>query len=260
MLCTISGGEKAANRPVAPSRYRASFRDDSWCWWIFARQGQTSTLRAHWWPISAGGNLHWPTILATGWLIPSPTQLCHMTWQGHLHTCLPKYPQRRAVQHSDAVSVHLHSVNGQKRRRALTVSSQSIKYDSAPFLCALTLVNGEASSMRITAHHSRIASASVLQQASSALSVGNCSVATADLEATGVAVDIVRRRTITLARTLPVLRHPMGRFRRRERFQEDDHGSVWPRAALFTQNPAQLRLDDHRAALPGGYTSWTLPA
>ncbi|KRZ85341.1 hypothetical protein T08_13982 [Trichinella sp. T8] len=73
--------------------------------------------------------------------------------------------------------------------------------------------------MRTTAHHSHIASASVLRQASSALSAGNCSVAKADLEATGVAVDIVRRRTIALARTLPVPRHPMGRFRRRERFQ-----------------------------------------
>ncbi|KRY33209.1 hypothetical protein T01_3264 [Trichinella spiralis] len=218
--------------------------------------------------------------LIAGWLIPWPTRLCHMTWQGHLRTCSPKYPRRRAVQHPDAVSVHLHSVNGQKRRgttcislllrnprlnihlldRALTVSSQSIEYDSAPFLCALTLVNGEASSMRTTAHHFRIASASVLQQASSALSAGNCSVARADLEATGVAADIVRRRTIALARTLPVPRHPMGRLSRRERFQEGDHGSGWPRAALFTQNPAQLRLDGDRAALPGGCTSWTLPA
>ncbi|XP_003382304.1 pyridine nucleotide-bisulphide oxidoreductase family protein [Trichinella spiralis] len=124
--------------------------------------------------------------------------------------------------------------------------------------------------MRTTAHHFRIASASVLQQASSALSAGNCSVARADLEATGVAADIVRRRTIALARTLPVPRHPMGRLSRRERFQiclsvlprrqEGDHGSGWPRAALFTQNPAQLRLDGDRAALPGGCTSWTLPA
>ncbi|KRZ49619.1 hypothetical protein T02_6527 [Trichinella nativa] len=109
--------------------------------------------------------------------------------------------------------------------------------------------------MRTTAHHSRIASASVLRQASSALSAGNCSVAKADLEATGVAVDIVRRPTIALARTLPVPRHPMGRFRRRERFQIGDHGSGWPHAALFTQNPAQLTLHGHRAALPGGCTS-----
>ncbi|KRX69987.1 hypothetical protein T06_7123 [Trichinella sp. T6] len=107
--------KRSADRPVAPSRYRASFRYDSWCSWIFAHQGQTSTLRAHWWPISTGGNLHWPTILATGWLISWPTRLCHMTWQGHLRTCSPKYPRRRAVQHHDAVSVHLHSVNGQKR-------------------------------------------------------------------------------------------------------------------------------------------------
>ncbi|KRX56201.1 hypothetical protein T09_9397 [Trichinella sp. T9] len=94
MLCTISGGEK----------------------------GQTSTLRAHWWPISTGGNLHWPTILATGWLISWPTRLCHMTWQGHLRTCSPKYPRRRAVQHHDAVSVHLHSVNGQKRLGTTCIS------------------------------------------------------------------------------------------------------------------------------------------
>ncbi|KRZ49635.1 hypothetical protein T02_13420 [Trichinella nativa] len=72
--------------------------------------------------LGAGGNLHWPTILATGWLISWPTRLCHMTWQGHLRTCSPKYPRRRAVQHHDAVSVHLHSVNGQKRLGTTCIS------------------------------------------------------------------------------------------------------------------------------------------
>ncbi|KRX56202.1 hypothetical protein T09_10306 [Trichinella sp. T9] len=125
--------------------------------------------------------------------------------------------------------------------------------------------------MRTTAHHSRIASASVLRQASSALSAGNCSVAKADLEA----VDIVRLSNYSPCSNLASASTSDGAisssgaipgasnshnhckislsvFPRR---QIGDHGSGWPHAALLTQNPAQLTLHGHRAALPGGCTS-----
>ncbi|KRX69988.1 hypothetical protein T06_6717 [Trichinella sp. T6] len=133
-------------------------------------------------------------------------------------------------------------LNGEVRQVSVPSGPVSTVLNPQPF------PHTEASSMRTTAHHSRIASASVLRQASSALSAGNCSPLLEPCQCLDirwgdfvVGSDSHNHCKISLS-VLP-------------RRQIGDHGSGWPHAALFTQNPAQLTLHGHRAALPGGCTS-----